>query len=258
MDSGHEGTLGGAVALAGSGEYTPAMRETDLALLATVGGPAAARVVVLPTAAGREAPESPARWARMGLEHFAALGAAVEAALILQRSDAEDPRWLPLLEAADFYYFSGGDPGHVVATLRDTSAWAAIRRRHAAGAVLAGCSAGAMAFGGWTPRRPSLGHGTCEPGLGVLPHLVTLPHFDQMGRFLAPRVVGLAGRSLPSDVIVVGVDENTALLRRAAEGADGPVRWEVSGRQTVTVFGGPDRTTKTVYQTGDVVPLPPA
>src|SRR4051794_17691466 len=107
-------TKPGALALVGSGEYMQAMRDTDLTALTTVGGPSNARVVVLPTAAGLEAPSSPARWARMGVEHFAGLGAQVQAAMILNRTDAEDVRWRQMLEEADFYYFSGGDPRHVI------------------------------------------------------------------------------------------------------------------------------------------------
>src|SRR4051794_582753 len=104
----------GALALVGSGEYTPAMRDTDLILLNTLGGPARASVVVLPTAAGLEGPASTGRWANMGTEHFAELGATVQQGLILNRQDALDPRWLPMLEEADFYYFSGGSPQQVV------------------------------------------------------------------------------------------------------------------------------------------------
>src|SRR5947199_10378074 len=89
-------TKPGALALVGSGEFTPAMRDTDSLLLNTLGGAAKARVVVLPTAAGLEDPSSPERWARMGVEHFSALGAPVQAAMILNRAGAEDDaqRWL--------------------------------------------------------------------------------------------------------------------------------------------------------------------
>jgi hypothetical protein len=93
----------GALALVGSGEYTPAMDETDRYLLETVGGVQAARVVVIPTASGLEDPTSPERWQRMGLDHFQKLGAQVERVDILNGRDANDPRWLPLLEQANFY-----------------------------------------------------------------------------------------------------------------------------------------------------------
>src|SRR4051794_22659786 len=177
----------GALALVGSGEYTRAMRETDLALLQTVGGPAAARVVVLPTAAGLEDPSSPARWARMGVGHFTDLGAHVQAANILNREDAEDPQWLPMLEEANFFYFSGGNPQHVIDSMADMPAWEVIKRRHLGGGVLAGCSGGAVAFGGWPPSLQSLRAGrplTFLRALGLVPRLVVLPHFDPMGRFV--------------------------------------------------------------------------
>src|SRR5258708_6610027 len=151
----HE-TKPGALALVGSGEYTQAMRDTDNLLLNKLGGSAKARVVVLPTAAGLEDPSSPDRWARMGVEHFSGLGAPVQVAMILNRADAEDKRWRQMLEEADFYYFSGGNPQHVIDTMVGTPAWEIILRRHLAGAALAGCSAGAMAFGGWTPHLGGL------------------------------------------------------------------------------------------------------
>src|SRR5689334_15300703 len=119
-------TRPGALALVGSGEYTPAMNETDLALLDTLGGPGSARVVVLPTAAGLEEPASPRRWANMGLDHFKSLGSDVHEAMILNRAGAGDPRWLPVLEDANFYYFSGGNPAHVVDSMQGTPAWEVI------------------------------------------------------------------------------------------------------------------------------------
>ena len=145
----------GPIALVGSGEYLPQMENIDRLLLEHVGG-TSARVVVLATAAGLEAPTSPQRWSRMGVEHFARLGARATPVGILVRDDAFDPRWLSVLEAADFIYFSGGSPQHLIQTLENSPAWEVIRARHAAGAVLAGCSAGAMAFGALTLQPRAL------------------------------------------------------------------------------------------------------
>ena len=108
--------VGGPIALVGSGEYLRQMEDVDRLLLEHVGG-ASARVVVLATAAGLEPPVSPQRWTRMGVEHFARLGARAEPVGILVRDDAFDPQWLPLLEAADFIYFSGGSPQHLIQTM---------------------------------------------------------------------------------------------------------------------------------------------
>jgi len=253
-------TKPGALALVGSGEYTPAMRDTDSLLLNTLGGPAKARVVVLPTAAGLEGPSSTDRWARMGVEHFSELGATVQAALILNRADAEDERWRQMLEEADFYYFSGGNPQHVIDTMEGTPAWEIILRSHLAGAVLAGCSAGAMAFGGWTPHLGSLRAGrvvTLSVALHVVPSLIVLPHFDKMGRFVPAGAFNMMLKSAPTGALIVGIDEDTALLRRSPDVDEaGLAHWQVSGRQGVTVFDRTARGGKHVYHAGEVVHLP--
>ena len=230
----------GPVALVGSGEYLPEMEETDAALLEIIGGAASARVVILATASGLEPHESPARWTRLGLDHFARLGASVQPAPIYGREDALDPRWLPLLEDANFFYFSGGDPGHVVATLRDTPAWEVIRGRHLAGAALAGCSAGAMAICGLTARVRALAGGEdaqWHPALGLLSRLIVLPHFDRIGGFIGPERLARAVRAVPEGITLVGVDEETALVRTSVgEGPGEPDRWQVFGRQDVSLF----------------------
>ncbi len=45
------------------------------------------------------------------------------------------------IAGVDWIYFSGGDPGHIVATLVGSPFWAAVLARHSAGAILAGSSA---------------------------------------------------------------------------------------------------------------------
>ncbi len=243
----------GPLALVGSGEYTPAMRETDLLLLNALGGAEAARVVVLPTAAGLEHPSSPQRWADMGVRHFSALGAQVAPAMLLTRADAGDPQILSLLEQADFYYFSGGNPQHLVESLHDTPAWEIISRRHMQGAALAGCSAGAMAFGGWTPSWQSLSSGrtiSFVAALGLLPRLIVLPHFDTMARYIPDGGFNRMIAGAPPGATVLGIDEDTALVR-LADGVD----WQVSGRQTVSLLDQAAAEGKTVYRAGANVPL---
>lgn len=225
----------GPIALVGSGEYLPQMEQVDRLLLDRVGG-TSARVVVLPTAAGLEEPASPRRWAQSGVAHFTRLGAPVQAANILSREDAFDSRWLSLLEAADLIYFSGGSPRHVIETMHGSPAWETICARHAGGAVLAGCSAGAMAFGrvSLQPRRLWNGAAATEdiwyPALALAPNVVVLPHFDRwLSRMNEDTLLELAG-SLPSDVTLVGVDEDTALVT-----FDGST-WQVLGRQSVSII----------------------
>ena len=237
----------GPIALVGSGEYLPQMESTDRILLEHVGG-GAARVVILATAAGLEPPASPQRWTRMGVEHFARLGALATPVRILVRDDAFDPHWLPLLEAADFIYFSGGSPQHVIQTLEGSPAWDVIRARHAAGAVLAGCSAGAMAFGALTVQPRALwrrgdgggsGAPVWSPALGVLGRAIVLPHFDRMASRMGRESLALLAAAVPAGLTLIGVDEDTALVR-VCDGngspSDGSRRWHVMGRQGVSIF----------------------
>lgn len=228
----------GAVALVGSGEYTDAMNETDSYLLQTIGGAHAARVVVLPTASGLE-PGSPQRWNSMGVAHFQALGVAdVRTSLIVDRASAADEAQLALLRDADLYYFSGGNPQYVVETLRDTPAWEFIAQAHASGAVLAGCSAGAMMLGGKTMSLRVAMTGLIEwkEALGVVPRCIVFPHFDRMPGFLTAPVVRRLLGGMPAGCVGLGIDEDTALVRVAPPDAAGSACWRVMGRQAVTLF----------------------
>jgi hypothetical protein len=85
-----------------------------------------------------------------------------------------------------------------------------------------------MALAGWVPRirRPG---GTGRAGLGLLPQLQVLPHFDAY----FGRVPDLATRALvraPDGVTTVGIDENTALV-------GGPEEFRVEGRRSAWVLG---------------------
>src|SRR5260370_26899271 len=106
----------GAIALVGSGEYLDVMNTTDTYLLGTLGGVNNARVVLLPTASGRE-PQGPAYWNTLGLDHFQRLGVRdVRATHILDHESSASPEQLALLRDANLYYFSGGDPQHIIDT----------------------------------------------------------------------------------------------------------------------------------------------
>lgn len=252
----------GALALVGSGEYTHAMNGTDAHLLETVGGPAAARVVLLPTASGLE-DGSPARWNEMGRHHFASLGVTqIHLSTIIDRASASDPRQVDALRGGTFYYFSGGIPGQITDSLRDTPAWEIIREAHEGGAVLAGCSAGAMAFGGQTMSLRRLMSPSREPAetqrawvdaLGVVPHIITFPHFDRMAGFVGREAFVELIESIPIDRVAVGVDEDTALVRVVASGNGAAARWRVMGRQTVTIFA--HGVAPRVLRSGDDVEL---
>jgi cyanophycinase len=227
-------TTAGPIALVGSGEFLAVMDEIDTAILERLGGAAGSRVAVIPTASGLEEAESPTRWARMGVEHFTRLGARVDAVAILNRRDAQDSDLLAILEAANFYYFSGGNPMHLIDTMRDSPAWEIIARRHARGAALAGCSAGAMAICGQTSRFRGLRDEDAPAwtaALGILPQLIVVPHFDRIASFIGQEAVDRLLRNVPEGSTLLGIEEDTALVR-----LEGDIWW-VMGQRKVWTFG---------------------
>lgn len=237
----------GPLALLGSGEYTPAMDATDRLLLEAIGRPRP-QVALIPTASGLEE-GSPERWNGMGERHFAQLGVTPLPVPLIERKDAFDAGVLDLLGQADLFYFSGGNPEYLIECLHETPAWAIITRRHAEGAGVAGCSAGAMMMGRHTLRVRAVAQG--QPprwiaALGLAESLVIMPHFDRMAGFVGPELFRQILTSAPAHTQLVGIDEETALVR-LRPGAP----WQVSGRQSVSLLA-PDGTAR-VYRAGETL-----
>ena len=206
----------GPLALVGSGEYQPSMQAIEAGLIAG----RAPRYVQIATAAVPDGEAVVAKWERMGREQASRIGVEAVTVTVRTRTDAENPELVDLLTGAGLIYFSGGHPGFLADTLRDTPFIQRVRELWQGGAALAGCSAGAMAM---AARVPSLRHprkgGT--DGFGFLPHLRVLPHFDTFPRWI-PDVVTRVMSDLPDGVSVIGVDEETAII-------GGPTQWRVEG-----------------------------
>ncbi|HET6963440.1 MAG TPA: Type 1 glutamine amidotransferase-like domain-containing protein [Acidimicrobiales bacterium] len=215
------------MALVGSGEYLPVMAGMEAALLK--GRPP--RYVQVPTAAGQEGPASVGRWVQLGAEQARRLGVEPVPVPALDRAAAEDPALAALVEGAGLVYLSGGSPAYLAETLRDTRVWAAIVAAWQAGAALAGCSAGAMALGEWMADIRAPGSSP-RPGLGVVPGLLVIPHFDRFRRWTGSSPEAAAA-GLPEGLVLVGIDEETAMV---SDGLD-LRRWVVEGRQAVWLFG---------------------
>jgi cyanophycinase-like exopeptidase len=213
------------IALVGSGEYLPVMSEIEASLIE--GRPP--RYVQLATAAAPEGDASLARWHQLGREQAERIGVEQVVLDVRTREDAESSHWAELVAGAGLIYLSGGNPAYLADTLRHTAVWKAIVRAHEDGAALAGCSAGAMALSTWAPRMRDLVHPQQPTGLGLVPHLRVIPHFDRMLGWM-PDVLRNAVLHKPDDVLLVGIDEDTALV-------GGPVEWEVRGRQSAWVLG---------------------
>jgi cyanophycinase len=222
----------GPVALIGAGEFLPAMADLDAELLAATGR-SRPRVAVLPTASYPDGEEVFTRWASMGVAHFGSLGAEVEPVLVRDRPGADDPASAQAIGEADLVYLSGGKPSYLLDTLAGSAVGAAIAAAHERGAILAGCSAGAMVLAGnafdfrirlvpWPLRWRS--------GLGFVPGVSVVPHYDAWPEPLCV----LVALQAPRGSVVLGIDEETAVV-----GRDG--LWQVHGRSRVTVWRGRHR-----------------
>jgi len=208
------------------------MADIDAGLLAST-GVLRPRVVVLPTASFPDGEEVFERWASMGTAHFAALGAEVEPALVRDRADADDPAAAQAVGEADLIYLSGGKPGYLRGVLEGTAVGAALQAAHARGAVLAGCSAGAMVLAGHAFEfRVRLAPWPLRwgRGLGFAPGISVVPHYDAWPEPLS----ALIALQAPRGSVVLGIDEETAVI-----GRDGA--WQVHGAARVTVWRGRHR-----------------
>jgi cyanophycinase len=235
--------MNGLIALVGSGEYLPVMENVDRYLLESLKlNGRHARVVCLPTAAGKEGEQSVSRWSNMGIQHFNKLGADVQALPIIDRASADDVQYESVLENADLIYFSGGDPGYLYATLKDTCAWYAANRAWSRGAIYAGCSAGAMILAN---RMPSFRLAGTQEGFGIVPAEFVVPHFDAIPAIWKPVVFALQ-KQLKNGQRMVGVDEDTALVGTLGG------EWTAMGKSQVHVYS---KDQKSSYKNDDMVLL---
>jgi cyanophycinase len=191
----------------------------DRELLEASGGD---EVLVLPTAAAYEHPQ---RAVDTATEWFATFGGRVRGLMVLARPDAEDPANVEAGRSARFIYLGGGSPLHLRSVLKDTAVWSALLEAWDGGAVLAGSSAGAMVL--CDPMVDPRG-GAFTLGLGLVRGLTVIPHANTWSHEKARRTFELA----PADCAVVGIDEQTALIR----GANGDGGWRAAGAGNVAAW----------------------
>ena len=199
----------GALALVGSGEYLPEAQllETELLRLGISRGKSNTYIQI-PTAAGKEGDDRLDFWRQRGADQGARIGCEVKYLPVLSREDAFNERWIEEVKSAGLIYFSGGDPVHLAEVFADTPMWQAIVQAWREGASLAGCSAGAMAFGG---KIIGIRRSHISAGLNLLPEIEVIPHYDKFLGWLPDRVTAAIVRK-DADTALLGIDENTALV----------------------------------------------
>ena len=220
----------GPLALVGGDEFHPGNEPHDGWLVRAITrsgsvGPA----FIVASAAAQEGPEQAVDTARAW---FAGLGLDVEELPLRNRDQAHDPTIVGRAREGRFFYLTGGDPGLVIEILERTPAWRAIVEAWQKGAVLAGSSAGALAFGEWTlARRTELGNvlqnaRNIRRAFGLVPGVVVVPHLASAGPKAIPlirsAVTATGGRLL-------GLDERTAAIWSDGE-------WKALGEGSVVLM----------------------
>jgi cyanophycinase len=217
----------GALALVGSGEYSPQMQEFESELLhLAISRGKKNSFVQIPTASSHEGSASREKWQRLGREQAERIGSEWFYLPIHEREDAFNQEFVDAIANAGLIYFSGGDPHRIADVFKDSPAWAAIVTAWENGSSLAGCSAGAMAFGGTIMGIRRSHH---SAGLGIVPGIEVIPHYDKMLGWLPDRVTAFVLRP-DATTALIGIDENTALVYTD--------KWQSYGRGKIHTLRG--------------------
>jgi cyanophycinase len=217
----------GVLALVGSGEYLPVMQEFETGLLhSAIARGKQNTFIQIPTGSSEEGEDRRHFWERRGREQSDRIGSKCIYLPIHQREDAFNPDFVEAIKGAGLIYFSGGNPHHIADVFKDSPLWDAIVQEWESGSSLAGCSAGAMAFGGTIMGIRKSHH---SAGLNLLPEIEVIPHYDKMLGWLPDRVASFIARA-GADTTLIGIDENTALLYEQS--------WKVVGLGKVHILRG--------------------
>ena len=228
--------MNGSLALIGTGEYLPAMAAFEKSLLDdAIAQGKTPTYIQIPTAAGKESADRLDYWKELGAAQAQRIGVNSIHLPIYSREDAFNQVHVDAINNSALMYMSGGDPHHLATTLIDTPLWSAILSNWASGASLAGCSAGAMVLSSQIPNF-RLTKSPPTQGLNLLPNIRVIPHFNKFFRWI-PESAAKVLLHVPNDAILIGVDEMTAIVKRA-----GAEHWVVVGDAKVHILKGlPDQ-----------------
>ncbi len=213
--------MAGSIALVGGDEFRSTCEEMDRHILTTI-PEEPAKVLIVPTAA---ASDNPVMAASNGVRYFSSLGATADQLMVVDREQANDEALFSSINDASVIYFTGGNPDHLLTTLRGSKLQQKVMEALSGGCVLAGSSAGAMVLGS-AMRRPS---GGWVEGLEVAKGVAVLPHHERRNPEEVMR--SLAAESVPEGLWVLGIDGATCCF-------GGPGDWRVLGLGKVTLYQG--------------------
>ncbi|MCH7605807.1 MAG: Type 1 glutamine amidotransferase-like domain-containing protein [Chloroflexi bacterium] len=225
--------MAGEIALVGGEEFRVGCEDMDREIM-RASGQQPARVVIIPTAAVT----GPAKAANDGVVHFGGLGGDASQLMVLDRGQADDADFIRPVDGAGVVYFTGGNPGHLLETLRGSVLLSTIVATVEKGTVFGGSSAGAMVLGSYM-RRPREG-GWVE-ALGIVPGIAVMPHHERRDPAETSRELQAEA---PSGLTVLGIDARTGCLGR-------PGNWRVVGSGKVIVYRGSEWA---AYASGEALP----
>ncbi len=224
----------GHLIIIGGGERTDDIMGRFVAL---AGGPAQARIIVLPMASS-----TPETTGTEQAAEFKSRGVANVEWINIRRADAGDAVIIGQLDKATGVFFSGGDQVFITRAILGTPVHRKLLELYQRGAVIGGTSAGAaimsrvMITGEELLNRDStsifssMQKGNVETieGLGFLTNVIIDQHFVKRKRLNRLICVVLEHPELPG----IGIDESTAIQVNP----DGTA--EVMGQGTVVVING--------------------
>jgi cyanophycinase-like exopeptidase len=224
--------MNGSLALVGSGEYLPQMTEFERSLIDDGVKNGKEQIYIqIPTAAGQESEIRLNHWRDLGKEQAEKIGVKSIFLPIYDRDSANNQEYVDQIRDSALVYFSGGDPHYLANSLIGTPVWKAIYENYLSGGSIAGCSAGAMVL---SSHIPNFRLSKSEPtvGLNLIPQIRVIPHFDKFFRWI-PESAAKILLNIPSDGILIGIDELTALTKRSNSN-----NWQVSGKGKVHLLKG--------------------
>jgi len=224
--------MNGSLALVGSGEYLPAMAEFEKSLISDgVSNGMKPIYIQIPTAAGQESQSRLNYWRQLGKAQADLIGVTQLFLPIYTRADANNLEYAGQIRNASLIYISGGDPHYLADCLINTPVWSAIVANWERGGSLAGCSAGAMVLSAQIPHF-RLSRKQPTPGLNLIPHIRVIPHFNKFFKWIPDGAAKIL-LNLETDVILIGIDELTAIVKRAGQDV-----WQVYGQAKLHTLKG--------------------
>ena len=154
------------IAITGSGEFLPGIKNADKSLFSTIDNP---YVLSFSTAAGKESIERQEYWKNLAIEHFKSLNFRHKHIEAKNKDEIEDKFVINEMSKANIVYFSGGNPQHLINSISVNSFLDELLRIKKIG-IIAGCSAGAMIMG------EKMIKGT---GLNYIKNSIIIPHYGE-------------------------------------------------------------------------------